>query len=315
MVSCKLVLLDGSLDLACRRSFPSLLDGFSRAAGLSKVFPRSRLFSRYNVTYLDENATYEVDAVNGAFMMTRREAVNQVGLLDPDYFMYMEDLDWCFRFRRHGWRIFYFPETEVIHLKGRSGNENSSPMIREFFKSMDLFCIKNYFPDQSLLFNELTIIRNKVVASMPLLPATIPNGKKGQAMNGGEKMNFFIHNQRFCPRTLIMAQRYRNYLIDNGWKPSLQPDADLVLVFGCDFSMEEKNYALAQIRKFRAYSKTAPNWCLTGCLPSVRKDLKVPEPGTLVFGFEEAGTLDKIIGAKIPFDETPDPEYPFQRLV
>lgn len=156
MVSCKLVLQDGSLDLACRRSFPSLFDGFSRAVGLSKAFPRSRLFARYNVTYLDVDATAEVDAVNGAFMMTRREAIKQVGLLDPEYFMYMEDLDWCFRFRRQGWKIFYHPETTVIHLKGRSGNENSSRMISEFFYSMELFCRKNYFPRQSPLVNDLT---------------------------------------------------------------------------------------------------------------------------------------------------------------
>lgn len=155
MVSCKLVLRDGSLDLACRRSFPTAFDGFSRAIGLSKAFPRSRLFSRYNVTYIDVNATAEVEAVNGAFMMTRRKAIEQVGLLDPEYFMYMEDLDWCFRFRRHGWRIFYYPAATVIHLKGRSGNENSSPMIREFFRSMHLFCSKNYYPDRSFFHNEL----------------------------------------------------------------------------------------------------------------------------------------------------------------
>ena len=126
-------------------------------------------------------------------------------------------------------------------------------------------------------------------------------------------MNFFIHNQRFCPRTLIMAQRYRNYLTDNGWKPSLQTDADLVLVFGCDFSMEEQEYALTQIRKFRTSSKDSAKLVLTGCLPSVRKDLKVPEPGTYVFGLEEANQLDMIIDAKIPFNETADAEYSFQR--
>lgn len=158
MVSCKLVTQDGSLDLACRRSFPSLFDGFSRAAGLSKIFPCSRLFSRYNLTYLDENATSEVEAVNGAFMMTAREAVRDVGLLDPDYFMYMEDLDWCYRFRRRGWKIFYFPETRVVHLKGRSGNSHSVRMIREFFRSMELFCRKNYFSARTPLRNELTCL-------------------------------------------------------------------------------------------------------------------------------------------------------------
>ena len=120
-------------------------------------------------------------------------------------------------------------------------------------------------------------------------------------------MHFFIHSQRFCPRTLIVAQRYRNYLIANGWKPSLQPDADLILIFGCDFSMEERDYALAQLRKYRALSKPDAKLLLTGCLPSVRKDLNVTEPGSYVFGLEEAGTMDQIIGATVPFDQTPVP--------
>ena len=146
MVSCKLVTGDGSLDLACRRSFPSLWDGFCRASGLSALFPRSRLFSRYNLTYLDEDETYEVDAVNGAFAFVRREAVEQVGPLDEDYFMYIEDLDWCYRFRKAGWKIAYHPAATTVHLKGQSGNPRSPIMIRELFKSTEIFYRKHYFP-------------------------------------------------------------------------------------------------------------------------------------------------------------------------
>ncbi len=120
-------------------------------------------------------------------------------------------------------------------------------------------------------------------------------------------MNFFIYNERFCPRILILSQRYRNYLTDNGWKASLQPKADLILVFGCDFSLEEQEYALSIIRKFRASAKESAKIVLTGCLPSVRKDLSVPEPGTYVFGLEEASRLDGIIGAEIPFNQTAIP--------
>ena len=145
MATCKLVKADGTLDLACRRSFPSVWDGFSRAVKLSTVFPKSRFFAGYNLTFLDENQTYEVDAINGAFMMAKREAVEEVGLLDEDYFMYMEDLDWCFRFKEKGWKIYYVPTAQVIHLKGRSGKQNSARMIRQFFKSMKWFCLKNYF--------------------------------------------------------------------------------------------------------------------------------------------------------------------------
>jgi GT2 family glycosyltransferase len=146
MVSCRLVTGDGSLDLACRRAFPSLWDGFCRASGLSQLFPDSKLLARYNLTYLDEDQTCEVDAVNGAFMFARREDIEEVGLLDEDYFMYSEDLDWCFRFGKSGWKIVYHPAATTVHLKGQSGNPKSSAMIREMFRSTKLFYRKNCFP-------------------------------------------------------------------------------------------------------------------------------------------------------------------------
>ena len=158
MVSCKLVKADGNLDLACRRSFPSAFDGFCRAMGLAKLFPRSHVFARYNLTYLDENQTNEVDAVNGAFMMVKREAVYEVGLLDEDYFMYMEDLDWCYRFKKNGWKIYYVPDSTVIHLKGQAGKINSRIMTHEFFKSMELFCKKNYFNHDSNIRMQLVLL-------------------------------------------------------------------------------------------------------------------------------------------------------------
>ena len=157
MVSCKLVKADGTLDLACRRSFPSAFDGFCRAVGLSKLFPHSRLFARYNLTYLPEDRVSEVDAVNGAFMMVKQEAIKEVGLLDEDYFMYMEDMDWCFRFKKKSWKIYYAPDSTTVHLKGQAGKKNSSRMIAEFFKSMELFCLKNYSGSKSRV-NLLTVL-------------------------------------------------------------------------------------------------------------------------------------------------------------
>jgi N-acetylglucosaminyl-diphospho-decaprenol L-rhamnosyltransferase len=149
MITCKLVQADGGLDLACRRAFPTAFDGFCRAVGLSSLFPRSPYLARYNLTYLDEDETVEVDAVNGAYMLVRRAAMAEVGLLDESYFMYMEDLDWCYRFRQRGWRIFYVPDGTVIHLKGQSSSQNSEAMIRAFFDSMVLFCEKHYAAVQS----------------------------------------------------------------------------------------------------------------------------------------------------------------------
>ncbi len=181
VVSCKLVKQDETMDLACRRSFPSVFDGFFRATGLAALFPKSRIFARYNLTFLPENETAEVDAVNGAFMMVRRAAIEETGLLDEDYFMYMEDLDWCYRFRKNGWKIYYDPTTTVIHLKGRAGKKSSSRMIGAFFESMELFCKKNYRERSSGLkfaltlagiraWKSLTLFRNMMRADKRVTP-------------------------------------------------------------------------------------------------------------------------------------------------
>ncbi len=173
MVTCRLLTEDGSLDLACRRSFPSLWDGFCRASGLSRLLPVSRLFSKYNLTYLDAEEMCEVEAVNGAFMFVRKEALLEVGQLDEDYFMYIEDLDWCFRFRKAGWKIAYNPEATTVHLKGQSGKKRSADMINRLFESTGIFYRKHYFADMSAphrilvlfclgLWKRATLIKNSL---------------------------------------------------------------------------------------------------------------------------------------------------------
>lgn len=150
MVSCRLVTADGSLDLACRRSFPTAWDGFCRASGLSGLFPKRPVLARYNLTYLDEFRPAKVDAVNGAYMMVTRRALDTVGLLDEDYFMYMEDMDWCWRFAKAGFEVLYNPDCTVVHLKGQSSRTRSTRMIHAFFDSMELFCVKNTHPRPGL---------------------------------------------------------------------------------------------------------------------------------------------------------------------
>jgi GT2 family glycosyltransferase len=139
----KLVRLDGSLDLACRRSFPTPEVSFYRMVGLSKFFPRSRLFGRYNMTFADPDELLEVDAIVGAFMMIRREAIAQVGLLDETYFMYGEDLDWAYRIKAKDWTIYYNPAVTVTHVK-RAASRRSPKAKIEFYRAMDIFYRKFY---------------------------------------------------------------------------------------------------------------------------------------------------------------------------
>jgi hypothetical protein len=143
VVGPKLVRPDGSLDRACRRTFPTPLVSFYRMSGLARLFPRSRRFGQYNLTYLDEDETTEVDSVVGAFMLVRREAITSVGLLDESFFMYGEDLDWAYRIKSHGWKVFYYPEVEVLHVKRASSRQNPQAQV-EFWRSMEVFYRKHY---------------------------------------------------------------------------------------------------------------------------------------------------------------------------
>ena len=149
----KLVRADGSLDRACRRSFPTPATSFYRLSGLSKLFPRSLRFGRYNLTHLDIDAQAEVDAVVGAFMMIRSAALQQAGLLDEAYFMYGEDIDLCYRIKQRGWRVVYYPRVTVLHLKGASSRKTSRQAIAAFYDAMKIFHDKHYRAQTFFLIN------------------------------------------------------------------------------------------------------------------------------------------------------------------
>ena len=153
-VSCKLVLPNGKLDLACRRSFPRPSVAIYRILGLSKLFPHSKTFARYNLTYLDENQTYEVEAICGAFMMIKKEIYEKVGGFDEDYFMYGEDLDLCFRIKQAGYKIFYYSGNSIIHFKGESTRKSSLSYVSNFYGAMKIFVQKN-LKKKSVLLNVL----------------------------------------------------------------------------------------------------------------------------------------------------------------
>ena len=139
----RLLLMDGTLDKACRRGFPTPEVAFYRFSGLSRLFPRSRRFGRYNMTFLDELQTADVDAVVGACMLVRGEALRAAGLLDEQFFMYGEDLDWCLRIKQAGYRVVYYPEVIVHHVK-RAASRTSAKAQYEFQRAMWLFYRKHY---------------------------------------------------------------------------------------------------------------------------------------------------------------------------
>jgi len=141
----KLVMANGKLDLACRRSFPDPENSIYHTFFLDRIFRKSRRLARYNLTFLDENKIAEVDSVVGAFMMIRTEALRQAGLLDETFFMYGEDLDLALRIKRRGWRVFYNPAVTVLHHK-RSASRGSARARYEFWRAAYIFYKKYYAP-------------------------------------------------------------------------------------------------------------------------------------------------------------------------
>jgi GT2 family glycosyltransferase len=150
VLGCKVVLQDNTLDKACRRSFPDFYVSFYRMIGLSRLFPKSKRFGRYNLTYLNEDETYEVDCVMGAFMLVRSNIIEEVGLLDEKFFMYGEDIDWCYRIKSAGWKIIYYSDAKIIHYKGASNSKKQNRrMTYEFYRAMYIFYNKHYKDEYS----------------------------------------------------------------------------------------------------------------------------------------------------------------------
>lgn len=155
LISPRLELADGTMDLACRRSIPTLWDGFCRASGLAAAFPGMAWFSGYNLTHLPPDGTYEVGAINGAFMLAPRRVLRQLApdglVFDEAFFMYGDDLDLCIRVRRAGWKIVYDGRVRITHLKGVSVARDFERMGEAIFDANRDVFLKHFNPRGSRL--------------------------------------------------------------------------------------------------------------------------------------------------------------------
>jgi GT2 family glycosyltransferase len=150
----KLVREDGSLDHAAKRSFPTPLGALAHFSGAGRRQGASGRLAQYRAPQLGDDEAGPVDAVNGALMLIRRAALDQVGLFDEGYWMYMEDLDLCYRFAEAGWTTWYEPAATVVHVKaGTSGPIRSARLNRAFHYGMYRFYRKHYAPKRSAMVN------------------------------------------------------------------------------------------------------------------------------------------------------------------
>lgn len=144
VLGCKLVRADGTLDHACKRGFPTPVTALYYMIGLHRAFDGDARFDHYVAGQQPDDQEGFVDAVNGAFMLIRREALADVGPFDERFFLYGEDLDWCRRSWDAGWPVLYWPGVTVTHLKGGTNGGIRSPIAaRAFYESMWLYYDKH----------------------------------------------------------------------------------------------------------------------------------------------------------------------------
>ncbi len=160
----KVVMPNGELDDAAHRGFPTPWNAITHFSGLSKVFPKSKLFTGYSLGWMDIDSVHEIDACAGAFMLVRREGGKEVQWWDEDFFWYGEDLDFCYRLKQKGWKIYYVPAVSILHYKGVSGGikkhsqgistaskETKIRATKARFQAMRIFYRKHYVQKYSQL--------------------------------------------------------------------------------------------------------------------------------------------------------------------
>lgn len=149
----KVVLGDGvTMDHAAYRGFPTPIASMAYILKLDKLFPGNKTFGSFELGYLDPDETHEIDTTTCAYMCVPREVYEKIGGLDEDYFMYGEDLDWCYRIRQAGYKIIYNPKIHVTHFKKSSWNGKKNPKVLDsFYDSMAIFYNKHYKDQYSKL--------------------------------------------------------------------------------------------------------------------------------------------------------------------
>ncbi|MBU1000665.1 glycosyltransferase family 2 protein [Patescibacteria group bacterium] len=167
-ITCKVELPNGKLDYSCHRGFPTPWNSFAYFGGLTKRFPSSRLFAGYTGGFLDTSKAHEIDCISGTFLMVRKIAAEQIGFWDVNYFFNGEDIEFCFRLREKGWKIYYYPSVKIIHFKGSSSGlwRTSGVLVKKSVKlksashaasAMRVFYKKHYYKKYPPLFRDFVL--------------------------------------------------------------------------------------------------------------------------------------------------------------
>ena len=149
---------------ACKRSFPNVKNSFFRLFHI----PTKSKDDNYNLTDLPDGEVYEIDCLTGAFMFMRKEALDQIGLLDETFFMYGEDIDLCYRIKHGGWKIIYYGKSKITHLKGASSKKQKSKLIYEFYRAMYIYYKKHHADESFFIVNWVVYIGIALLCALKL---------------------------------------------------------------------------------------------------------------------------------------------------
>ncbi|MBI34364.1 MAG: glycosyltransferase [Flavobacteriales bacterium] len=152
-----------------KRSLPTPSVAFYKIFGLSSLFPKSKRFGKYHCGHLDKNENHEIEILSGAFMLMRKSALDEVGMLDEDFFMYGEDIDLSYRLLKGGYKNYYFADTRIIHYKGESTKKSSVNYVFVFYNAMIIFAKKHFSSKNASLFSFLIKIAIYFRASIAIL--------------------------------------------------------------------------------------------------------------------------------------------------
>ena len=161
---CRVLLENGELDKACKRSFPNVKNSFFRLFHI----PTNSKDDNYNLNDLPDDEIYEIDCLTGAFMFMRAETLDETGFLDETFFMYGEDIDLCYRIKKAGWKIIYYGESIITHLKGASSKKQKNKLIYEFYRAMYIYYKKHHADESSFITNIVVYIGIAVLCILKL---------------------------------------------------------------------------------------------------------------------------------------------------
>lgn len=200
-----------------KRGLPTPSVAFFKVFGLSALFPKSKIFGRYHLGFLDKDKIHEVDILAGAFMLLRKSVLDKIGLLDETFFMYGEDVDLSYRITQAGYKNYYFPETRIIHYKGESTKKSSMNYVFMFYTAMIIFAKKHYSQKNARSFSFLInfaiyfraflsiITRFFIKVSLPLADAVLLYAGIFFIKNYWEKAIIFPQGGHYPPAFLLIA--------------------------------------------------------------------------------------------------------------